>query len=133
MIPGFDQHGYLPPGVHRATLDEIDQRFGTRSELRRAQVESIRWIVETAKKAGVKRIILDGSFTTDLAEPNDVDCLLLIDERFPIDRPAERELREGLPFLDIELADQPTFDFYVERMYATDRSSLPKGMIEVIS
>jgi len=24
MIPPFDEHGYLPPGIHPATLDEVE-------------------------------------------------------------------------------------------------------------
>jgi hypothetical protein len=35
MIPAFDEHGYLPAGVHPATLDEVEARFGKESELRR--------------------------------------------------------------------------------------------------
>ena len=27
MIPEFDEHGYLPAGVHPATLDEVAARF----------------------------------------------------------------------------------------------------------
>ena len=25
MIPDFDEHGYLPPGIHLATIDEVCQ------------------------------------------------------------------------------------------------------------
>jgi hypothetical protein len=46
MIPRFNQHGYLPRGVHRATLDEIAERFGSESEMRKVQFESLRWLVE---------------------------------------------------------------------------------------
>jgi hypothetical protein len=28
MIPPFDEFGGLPPGIHPATLVEIDARFG---------------------------------------------------------------------------------------------------------
>ncbi len=28
MIPRLDDRGYLPPGLHPATLDEIEARFG---------------------------------------------------------------------------------------------------------
>jgi len=42
MIPPFDEFGCLPPGIHRASLDEIDARFGRQSELRRVQWESVR-------------------------------------------------------------------------------------------
>ena len=48
MIPPADESGYLPPGIHRATLDEIQARFGELSELRRVQMESVRWMVELA-------------------------------------------------------------------------------------
>jgi hypothetical protein len=32
MIPLFDDQGYLPPGIHQATLEEIETRFGRESE-----------------------------------------------------------------------------------------------------
>ena len=53
MIRSFDENGYLPPGVHAATLDEIAARFGQESELRRVELESLRWLVEAARRAGV--------------------------------------------------------------------------------
>ncbi len=66
MIPPFDDSGFLPPGVHPATLAEIEARFGILSELRRVQMESVRWMVELAVRAGVQRIVLNGSFVTDI-------------------------------------------------------------------
>jgi len=69
MIPPFDENGYLPPGVHLATLDEIDERFGSESELRRVQMESLRWLVDLTLRAGASRLIINGSFTTDVFEP----------------------------------------------------------------
>jgi len=86
VIPDFTDTGYLPPGVYPATLDEIEARFGLQSEIRRAEMESIRWLVDLATRAGIQRIILNGSFVTDIIEPNDVDCVLLIRRGFPIDR-----------------------------------------------
>ncbi len=41
MIPPFDDNGYLPLGVYRATLNEIVARFGQESEMREAQAESL--------------------------------------------------------------------------------------------
>src|SRR2546421_11337472 len=100
MIPPFDDSGALPPGVHSATLAKIEDRFGRASELRRVQMESVRWMVELAKRAGVERIVLNGSFVTDIMEPNDVDCVLLMPAGKPKDAQAFRELRAGLPFID---------------------------------
>ena len=89
MIPPFDEHGYLPPGVHAATFGEVETRFGCGSELRRGQMESLRWLLDLARRAGVIRLIINGSFVTDVFEPNDVDCVLLIGTGFPQDQAAE--------------------------------------------
>lgn len=132
MIPKFNEDGYLPPGLHRASLDEIARRFGQQSELRRVQMESLRWLVDAAVRAGVRRVVVNGSFVTDVVEPDDVDCVLLIEAAFPKDTVAETELRIGFPFLDVQLADADTFDKLVGRFFATDRYLNPKGMIEVI-
>jgi hypothetical protein len=132
VIPPFDASGCLPPGVHPATLSEIESRFGVQSELRRAQLESVRWMVDLAVRADVQRIILNGSFVTDIMEPNDVDCVLLSEPGGRRNRTALRELRKGLPFLDIAIVRATAFDEYVHETFAADRAGQPKGMIEVI-
>jgi hypothetical protein len=132
MIPDFIEDGYLPPGVYVTQLNELLERFGSETEIRRVQGESIRWLVDLARQAGVDRLIVNGSFTTDKAEPNDVDCVLLMGERFPIDTEAETELLEGLPFLEIKLVNQEGFELLVEMIFASDREMQPKGMIEVV-
>lgn len=132
MIPPFDDFGNLPPGIHRATLEEIEARFGRESETRRVQMESIRWMIDLARRAGIQRVILNGSFVPDIIEPNDVDCVLL---RIPAgrqDRGALKELRGILPFLDIEVVGRKGFDRYVNVLFAAGRLGASKGMIEVI-
>jgi hypothetical protein len=131
LIPEFDDHGYLPPGVHIATLDEVDHRFGQQSELRRVQMQSLRWLVESAGRAGVRRIVINGSFVTDLLEPNDVDCVLMVGSDYPLDEAAEKEFEEGIPFLELQFVDDRGFTYFVERFYATDRDGINKGMIEI--
>jgi len=80
----------------------------------------------------VQRIILNGSFVTDIMEPNDVDCVLLIGPETPKDPAAEEELTQGLPFLDISLVGPKDFDYFVQRFFALDRAERSKGMIEVV-
>jgi hypothetical protein len=132
MIPPFNEHGYLPPGIHKASLDQIAERFGRQSEIRRDQMESLQWLTALLKRLDVKRLILNGSFVTDEVEPNDVDCLILVDLDSPRGAETAAELRSGLPFLAIDVGDQANFDFFVEEFFATDRNHVPKGMIEVI-
>lgn len=132
MIPPFDEHGYLPPGLHEATLEEVETRFGRESELRRAQMESLRWLLCLSRRAGAIRLIVNGSFVTDVLEPNDVDCVLLIGTGFPQDQAAEAELVAGVPFLELSLVNQADFNALVNEFFATDRYSVAKGLVEVI-
>jgi len=39
----LDVEGYLPRGIQPATVSEIEARFGRESELRRVQMDSLRW------------------------------------------------------------------------------------------
>lgn len=132
MIPALDDNGYLPPGIHPATLEEVAARFGSESEVRRVQIESLRWLVDLARQTGVRRLVVNGSFVTDRVEPNDVDCVLLIGPEFPRDSVAEIELLAGLPFINMELAEQDAFQQFTEDFFANDRGLVSKGMIEVM-
>ena len=132
MIPNLNHNGYLPPGIHQATLDEIATRFGTEPELRRVQMESLRWMVALAWRAGVRQIVVNGSFVTDKWEPNDVDCVLLVGPDYPHDADADAELQSGLPFITIELGNRKRFAEFTETIFATDRNEIPKGLIEVL-
>jgi hypothetical protein len=132
MIPEFNDDGYLPPGIHPATLEEVAARFGQESEVRLNQMESLRWLVDLARRAGVLRLVVNGSFVTDKLEPNDVDCVLLIGMDFPRDPSAHLELAAGLPFINMELVEQVAFQQFTEDIFANDRRLVSKGMVEVI-
>lgn len=135
LIPAFNDNGYLPPGIYPATLAEVEDRFGSDSEIRRAQMQSVRWHVDLAHRAGVKRIVLNGSFVTDTIEPNDVDCVLLVDDDFPRsveEAEAEAELAAGLPFLQIDVLTGSAFTYLVDRIFGSDRLDIPKGVVAVI-
>jgi hypothetical protein len=85
-----------------------------------------------ASRAGVERFVINGSFVTDVLEPNDVDCVLLVSDIFPADIEAEAELLAGFPYLEVQLVQYDGFRILVESFFATDRFHRPKGMIEVI-
>src|SRR5437016_2816872 len=97
MIPAFLKSGLLPPGIHRATILEFEERFVQfdRSDRRiRIYAELRRLFEEVRKISFIKQIFIAGSFVTSKSEPNDFDCLLVIDgERFPVDvRPSEYQV-----------------------------------------
>jgi hypothetical protein len=131
VIPDLDEYGNLPPGIHPATLAEVEERFGRSTEVRRAEIQSLHWLMDLAKRAGIERLIVNGSFVTDVFEPNDVDCVLLMGTGLSGDRQAFRELRKGLPFIHMQLVRQRQFDRLVNRVFATDRRVHAKGVIEV--
>jgi hypothetical protein len=83
-------------------------------------------------RIGAERLVINGSFVTDRLEPNDVDCVVLLPPQKPQDREAEAGLRAGLPFLEIALVRRRAFTVYVETVFATDRQSRSKCMVEVI-
>jgi hypothetical protein len=132
MIPEFDERGYLPPGIHPAKIEEIGQRFGAQSEIRQSQFESLCWLLELARKAKVLKFIINGSFVTDILEPNDVDCTLLIEESAPMDHELLLQIQDGLPFLDVQVANKIAYDIIVNTIYATDRWYVPKGVVEML-
>lgn len=131
VIPELDDNGNLPPGIHRATLTEIEERFGKSTEVRRAEMQALYWLVDLAKRAGIERLIVNGSFVTDAFQPNDVDCALLVGPGPLRDRRAFRELRKGLPFIHMQLVRQKRFNRLVGRVFATDRRMNAKGVVEV--
>jgi len=61
-----------------------------------------------------------------------VDCVLLTGPDFPRDEAAEAELRDGLPFIEMAIVGPELFQGYLEKVFATDRRAVPKGMMEVL-
>jgi hypothetical protein len=76
MIPDFVDVGgpwkVLPPGVHDATLEEVESRFAT-SEHRKRLFSGFKEGVMALRKAGCRKIFLDGSFITEKPVPADFD------------------------------------------------------------
>lgn len=72
MIPAPNAVGELPPGIHAATLEEVEAVFA-KTPRRRTLFEGLRRAVQNLKAAGVRRGFIDGSFVTTKANPNDGD------------------------------------------------------------
>jgi len=72
-IPLFDpETGYLPPGLHEATLAEVRAVLGfTPKRLR--LVDGLEWAATRLFAAGVRDLRIDGSFVTAKPEPGDID------------------------------------------------------------
>lgn len=73
MIPAFDQTGKLPAGIHRVTWKELELRLGFTP--RRVQLlAGLRNALTLLRKAGCRRVYIDGSFVTTKPQPGDFDA-----------------------------------------------------------
>ena len=80
-IPEFDQHGLLPVGVHDCTLEELEARLGCFQTTDRRPVlfAKLKAFVSEARASGIVRwLVVDGSFVTASALPNDIDLVLVV-------------------------------------------------------
>ena len=81
----FDDRGLLPPGIHDATLEEVEQAFARfqRTDRRIRLFEKLRAYVTELRKTGwTYTLLIDGSFVMPPVDaPNDIDAVLV----FPAD------------------------------------------------
>jgi len=83
MLPPHTVEGGLPPGVHPASLDEIEAEFGGSNPVRRQLAQRLRHILEMAQGTGhLRRAFVWGSFVTAKREPADVDLMLVMSVDF---------------------------------------------------
>jgi len=133
MLPPFDDFGNLPPGIHQCSLAELIARFGSGSEERIAEISELVRFIEAAKTAGVRRLLVNGSFVTEKLSPNDVDVVFLPGADYPRQtRPLDGD-ELVWPFLQIIVAaDDMDFEAWATRQFATDRKKRPKGVVELL-
>ncbi len=85
-LPNIDETGDLPPGVHRATLDEVQQCFGAVGGQRGICTRRLSHIYDLAQRTGhLQRFIIFGSYVTAKPDPNDVDAVLVMDDAFRLE------------------------------------------------
>lgn len=77
MLPPFDDIGYLPPGIHACSVQELVDRFGSGSDERLVEMDELSQLMDAAREAWVRRFMVDGSFVTGKLSPNDVDIVIL--------------------------------------------------------
>jgi hypothetical protein len=74
MLPALDlSTGYLPPGIHPSTWAEVAPRFAINSHRARLTM-GLREALVNLAGAGCRNVLLDGSFVSEKALPNDYDA-----------------------------------------------------------
>ena len=133
MIPDFIENGYLPTGLHKATIKEVIKRFGEGSDERLACGQSLQWLLPICRRAGIIGLLVNGSFVTRHRRPQDVGCVLLAGDTYDEKSEAAFMVRVGLPYLSLEIVDRrEEFDFFVREVFGSDRRGRAKGIVEVI-
>ena len=83
-LPQLNEHGHLPAGIHDASLDELTERFGQSQRRREILKDFHRYLAELQQWQVAQAILVDGSFVTDIAEPNDLDLVLVLRDDYDL-------------------------------------------------
>lgn len=107
MIPGFNEIGNLPAGLHQATLAEFETRFVT-EPVSSSRADIFRRYVEYRAELEPLNVIIkqwiDGSFTTTKQNPNDIDLVSQWDgEKVDRDIQIQNKLSQLLNQRDIKI------------------------------
>lgn len=145
-IPNLTVRGELPPGVHSATLQEIEAVFGSRNVRRKILMDGLSEALTLLKKGDVSKVFIDGSFVSNKDDPSDVDgCWsssganeAKLDPRFwdftdESDFQSKRQsLRQdfGIDFFIAEIVEGGSGKPFPE-FFQTNREGLAKGILEV--
>jgi hypothetical protein len=133
VLPLFDERGYLPPGIHRCSLDDLLARFGSGSPEREVESQELIDFINWARKAGIQRVIVNGSYVTEKMVPNDVDIVALPGPDYPRGEVPCTEQESRWPFLQILIAaDESDLVQWATQDFGTDRKRNTKGVVEVI-
>src|SRR5262245_59948022 len=101
-IPAFTEDGLLPDGIHDCTLQEVEGRFGRfqESDRRPRLWTKFKQFVSEVQITGLRIVVLiDGSFVTAKANPNDIDLILVL--------PATHDLGRDLSVAEYDVLSAP--------------------------
>lgn len=133
-LPVLRTDGMLPPGIHRATLDEVFAAFPATTTERQALNAAVELCVATVKRLGLAdQIALDGSYASAKANPADIDMVVLTPGMYQM-AGESRFAAEGIDtnLLDIQFAhDASAFQGWL-RFFSTARDLSPKGVVSLI-
>jgi hypothetical protein len=144
-IPPLDEEGFLPPGLHEGTMDEVEERFARfqRTDQRIRLFEKLARYVREVRSTGMAvELVIDGSFVTAKDEPEDIDLVLVLkpDHNWAAElRPFEynvvskervrKNYRFDLAVVGQDSADyRRSVDFYQQVRY---RPGFRKGIVRV--
>lgn len=138
MIPRFNKDGYLHKGIHKATLNEVKQRFGSNSSEREELFKGFQSLVQLLHKhrGSIKRFLVDGSFVTNKESPGDFDCILIVKMDFDFGSSAAEQIRCSKELFNghilVAMEEDAVECHRIIDFFSHDRDGKSKGLLEVI-
>ena len=139
MIPKFESTGLLPKGVHRADWEQVVKRFG-RNGQRRQLLKGLQEALDSLRRAGCRRVYLDGSFVTSKKSPNDIDLCWDVDGVDPMlldsvffdfeNGRAAQKARFGAEFFPAQAPQR--LKTFLDFFQIDKDTGKPKGIIELL-
>src|SRR5438876_118650 len=143
-LPEFNEFGDLPGGNHTASLAEVVARFGHGTAQRKAVTDRLLRIYHLAAATGrLDRLVVFGSYVSDVPVPNDVDVILVMRNDFRSeDCPAESSVLFDHARANDELGasvfwvrpdmllGEPLEQFLT--FWQTKRDGLRRGVVEIL-
>lgn len=141
MISEWLGNGDLPPGVHFALWEEVEERLAFNPRRRRL-LAGFREGCDLLRRAGCRLVYLDGSFVTTKAHPGDFDAcwdIQGVDEEaldpvfwdFSQGRSAQKG-RFGGEFFPAQLPEGATGRAFVEFFQVNKLTGEPKGIVAIL-
>lgn len=138
MIPKFNEkNGYLPDGIHKATLEEIDKRFGSGSVQRKNLFMNISPLIKllsrNSNKSSIKKFILAGDFVTNVMCPENIHCILFVKEIYFSNSPLPMDVfkygeKPGIIISTVK--DRDHYEYMIE-ILRHDKDQKLMGILEV--
>jgi len=142
-IPPFNERGDLPSGTHKATIDEIVERFGSPKSLKRSKLAKNLMIFYGFAKHYAITIYIDGSFVTSKLSPNDIDILVIFSNKFRFNRDLLIQLYEFkknhitnklhiFPYFETDLDQEAqALEWFTTTRKDQHNNQFPKGIISL--
>lgn len=137
----------LPPGIHDVQELELSNHFLQQfpaSATRQNLINGLRQFINLLKSHGVRfELWIDGSFTTEKVDPNDIDLVVFFDFKELDALPPDVQLRLGGLVdrhtakqnfgCDVLVSDKDNQDHrsYWRGWYGFDRNENPKGIARI--
>ena len=133
-LPALRANGYLPPGVHPATLTEVFAAFPARTPERQALNKALANCVVLVKGLRIAdQITLDGSYLSSKPDPTEIDMVVLTLGVYQATG-EQHFLAAGInmALLHVQFAPAMTdFQGWLT-FFATDRAQTSKGVVPLV-